>query len=299
MSNSTQKTVAIFGASGAQGAPVVQQALEVGYNVRAIARNAERVQSLHPEATAISADLADEDALISALTGVDAAFLHFPRPEGPEDNQNWATAFFTAAHKVGLPLLVFATGGPSGQRFPSSVIVDATTQGMESVLSSGIPAIVLQGAVYLENLQPTYFSPNLRSDGQLDYPPVPRDLKFQWTSHFDQAKIAVAAFERSDLAGRAFEIGTPGAVTGDELTTYLSEWIDLDVTFDPMTPADFGKRVGEAFNSEGAAFALADLYGSIEQLHGDEMIVDTASLEATFHIKLKSVAEHIRSWPKE
>ncbi len=297
MTNST-KTVAIFGATGAQGAPVVREALAKGHTVRAVARDAAKISKLHPEAEAFAADLADEAALVAALEGVDAAFLHFPQPSGPDDSQNWAAAFFGAAHKVQLPLLVFVTGGPSGDRFPSSVIVDATTQGMNAVLGSGIPSIVLQSAVYLENLQPDLFLPGLRPEGTLDYPPTPRDLKVQWTSHIDQATIAVAALSRPDLAGQAFEIGTPDALTGDDLATLMSGWVDRDVTFDPMTPEAFGKRVGDVFNSPGAAFALGDLYGSIAKLNGDAMAVDTASLEAIFDVKLTSVADHIKAWPK-
>ncbi len=294
----TAKTVAIFGATGAQGAPVVREALAKGHTVRAVARDPAKISALHPDADAVAADLADEEALITALDGVDAAFLHFPQPSGPDDSQNWAAAFFGAAHKAGLPLLVFVTGGPSGDRFPSSVIVDATTQGMNAVLDSGIPSIVLQSAIYLENLQPEAFLPGLRPDGTLDYPPTPRDLKVQWTSHLDQAKLAVAALSRPDLAGQAFEIGTPDALTGDELAEAMSGWVARDVTFDPMTPEAFGKRVGDAFNSPGAAFALGDLYGAIAKLNGDAMAVDTAAIETIFKVKLTSAADHIKAWPK-
>ncbi|WP_299742598.1 NmrA family NAD(P)-binding protein [uncultured Tateyamaria sp.] len=296
MTSSTTKTVAIFGATGAQGAPVVREALAKGHTVRAIARDAEKIKATHPDAIAVAADLADENAVAEALQGVDAAFLHFPMPSGPDDSQNWAAAFFGAAHKVGLPLLVFVTGGPSGDRFPSSVIVDATTQGMGAVLNSGIPSIVLQSAVYLENLQPEIFLPLLRSEGKLDYPPVGPNMKMQWTSQKDQATLAVAALSRPDLAGQSFEIGTPDALTGTELAGLIGNWVARDVTFAPMTPEEFGQRVGDALGSPGAAFALGDLYGAIAKLDGDTMAIDTKALEATFDVKLTSVADHIKSW---
>lgn len=222
----------------------------------------------------------------------------FPQPSGPDDSQNWAKAFFCAAHKMSLPLLVCFTGGPSGDRFPSSVIVDATTQGMNAVLKSGIPSIVLQSAIYLENLKPEVFLPGLRTEGRLDYPPTPRDLKVQWTSHLDQATLAVAALSRPDLAGKAFEIGTPNALTGDELATLISGWVNQAVTFDPMSPEAFGQRVGEAFNIPGAAFALGDLYGAISKLNGDAMAIDTRTLEEILNVQLTSVADHIKGWPK-
>ncbi len=299
MSYNNVKTVAVFGATGAQGSPVVAEALAQGHTVRAIARDAEKIRAKHPAAQAVAADLADESALSAAMYGVDAAFLHFPMPSGPDDSQDWATAFFSAAHKVKLPLLVFVTGGPSGSRFPSSAIVDATTQGMSSVLDSGIPSIVLQSAVYLENLKPEHFLPGIRTEGLLDYPPVSQNLKVQWTSHIDQARLAVAALSRPDLAGKAFEIGTPDALTGAELATHLSHWVGRSVRFDPMSPTDFGQRIGDALNSPGAAFALADLYGSIAKLQDNAMSVDTEALEKIFDVKLTSVADHIKNWSSE
>jgi uncharacterized protein YbjT (DUF2867 family) len=292
------KTIAIFGATGAQGIPVVKEALEKGHTVRAVARDAAKITSIHPDAIAVAADLSDEESVAKALDGVDAAFLHFPMPTGPDDHQKWAAAFFGAAHKVNLPLLVYVTSGPSGDRYPSSAIIDGTTQGMKAVLESGIPAVVLQPAVYLENLQPELFAPTLRSEGKLDYPPIPRTLKMQWTSHVDQAVLAVAALSRPDLAGQSFEIGTPQSLTGSELADLLNDWVGREVTFDPITPTEFGTRVGDALNNPGVAFALGDLYDAISKMDGDDMTIDTNALEETFDVKLSSVEEHIRNWPK-
>lgn len=292
------KTIAVFGSTGAQGAPVVVEALEQGMNVRAIATDAERVSQIHPDAHPVAAKLDDMDAITNALRGVDAAFLHLPMPIGPDDIQNWMAAFVAAAHEVKLPLLVYTTGGPTGDRFPPSTVVDSGTEGMKALLNCGIPTIVLQPAIYLENLLPPVFVPQLRGEGVLDYPPVAPDLKVQWTSHVDQARIAVAALGRPDLAGRHFEIGTPDALTGPDLAQLLGQWLERDVTFDPITPAEFGQRVGDAIGNPGAAFALMDLYGSIAQLQGSEMAVDTGAVENTFGVSLMSVADHIKRWSK-
>lgn len=109
-----KKTVAIFGATGAQGSPVVAEALAKGFTVRAVARDANKIVNMHPEAEAFVAMLDDADAIASAIDGVDAAFLHLPMPQGPDDAQNWLTTFITAAHKVSLPLMIYTTSGPTG-----------------------------------------------------------------------------------------------------------------------------------------------------------------------------------------
>jgi uncharacterized protein YbjT (DUF2867 family) len=293
-----QKTIAVFGATGAQGGPVVTEALAKGLTVRAVGRDADRIKEMHPNVEAFIAMLDDEDAIVAALTGVDAAFLHLPMPQNPEDPHTWLTAFITAAHKASLPLLVYTTSGPAGDRYASSVVIDGGTGGMHAVLNSGISAIVLQPAVYLENLLPEVFLPKLRTEGVLDYPPLPPATKVQWTSHIDQARIAVAALNRPDLAGNSYEIGSPDALTGAELAKLVAKWIDRPVEFAPLSPAEFGQRVGDAFNSPGTAFALGDLYGSLAKLNGAEMAVDTAVLEDTFGVKLTTVAEHLTNWSK-
>lgn len=292
------QTIAVFGSTGAQGAPVVSQALARDMAVRAVARDAGRAATMHPGATPVAATLGAPDTIARALDGVDAAFLHLPLPGGPDDLQNWTANFLEAARRTKLPLLVYTTGGPSGDRYPSSVVVDGGTAGMKAFLTSGIPTIVLQPAIYLENLLPAVFVPRLHSDGVLDYPPVSPDLKVQWTSHQDQARIAVAAMARPDLAGDHFEIGTPEALTGPELGELLAGWLRRDVRFDPVTPGEFGQRVGTATGNPGVSFALGDLYGSIAKLKGEEMTIDTESLESTFGVELTKVADHISSWPR-
>jgi uncharacterized protein YbjT (DUF2867 family) len=289
--------VAVFGATGAQGAPVVNQALKSGMTVRAVARDEDKIRSFHPEAEACSAALDDEEALVKVLSGVDAAFLHLPMPTSQDDTAKWMRAFFAAAHRVSLPLLVYSTSGSSGERYPASFIIDSSTAGMQAVLSSGIPAIVLQPSIYLENLQVGVFLPKLQDEGVLDYPPLSSSQKVTWTSHIDQARVAVAALTRPDLAGRAYEIGTPDAVTGAELASIIGRWIGKSVTYTPSSPEDFGQRVGDVFGSPATAFALTDLYGALSKMEDDALVVDTQAVEEVFGITLTPLSEHIQSWP--
>lgn len=290
------QTVAIFGATGAQGAPVVSEALNKGLNVRAVARDAAKVGALHPAANAISASFDNKDSLVAALDGVDAAFVHLPMPQSPEDPARWMQNFFEAAHQVKLPLLVYTTSASTGDRYPSSPLIDASTQGMQAVLNSGIPAIVLQPSIYLENLHIDPFLPHLKTQGVLDYPPVPESLKVSWTSHHDQARIAVAALTRPDLAGQSFEVATPGAVTGAQLADLLKGYAGQNVRFAPITPAEFGQRVADVLQSPATGFALTDLYSTLSSMAPDALTIDTDAIEALFGVTLTSIEDHLRSW---
>lgn len=292
------KSVTIFGATGAQGSPVVKEALAQGLTVRAVARDADKVARLHPDAHAVAATFDDVDALADALHGVDAAFAHLPTPVTPEDPARWLGNLITAAHRVSLPLMVYTTGGSSGARYASSVLIDGLTAQMHALQQSGIPTIVLQPTVYLENLQIDMMVPKLRSEGVLDYPPVRPEMKVTWTSHLDQAVIAVAALMRPDLAGNAYEIGTPGPLTGGELATYFSATMEKPVEFAPLSPQAFGERSAVAMENPALGFLITDLYEAIAKLTDDGMVIDTGRIEEIFNVKLTPVEQHIKNWAK-
>ncbi|KJY90289.1 hypothetical protein TW84_10620 [Vibrio neptunius] len=293
-----KKRVAVFGATGAQGNPVVEEALKQNWRVRAVVRSNQNTADLKSKADVelVNASLDDQDSLAAVLQDVDAAFLHLPTPRDASEPVTWLTNFIAAAHKVKLPHLVYTTSGPAGNRYPASVIIDGANSGVDAILSSGIPSVVLKPAIYLENLLPELFLPNLRKSGVLDYPPLPASLKVQWTSHYDQAQIAVSALSKPNLAGQAFEIGTHQALTGNELAVLVAKWIERPVEFTPVSPAEFGQRVGSAIGNDLASFALTDLYQAIASLDNDAMEVDTGALESIFDVQLGSVESHLASW---
>lgn len=83
---------------------------------------------------------------------------------------------------------------------------------------------------------------------------------------------------------------------GPELAETVGKWLGRDVTFDPITPEEFGQRVGDALNNPRVAFALGDLYGSISQLDHDAMVVDLSKVEDVFGVKLSTVTDHLAKW---
>jgi len=292
------KEVAVFGATGAQGAPVVEEALKAGLKVRAVARNTASVAARHPAAQPVAATFDEPEALVAALSGVDAAFVHLPAPTDPEAPQRWLGNLLAAAGKAALPLLVFTTSGSTGERYPASIMNQGSMAARDAVLSSGIPAIVLQPTIYLENLQIPGFMPELADKGVVDYPPLRPEQRVSWTSHRDQAIVAAAALQRPDLAGQAFEIATPGPLLGAELAEALSGWIDRPASFQPSTPEAFSAQVEEALQMPGMGFVLNDFYGGLVQMEAEAMVIDTAAVEATFGVELKTAKEHIATWAK-
>jgi NAD(P)H dehydrogenase (quinone) len=166
------------------------------------------------------------------------------------------------------------------------------------VLESGVPAIVLKPGLYLENLQVPFFVPNL-DQGVLDYPPMSKDQPISWTSHWDQALLAVAALSKPALVGNAYNIASSQPVTSAELAAILGEHRgDSKLQFRAITPPQFAERVGNALNNPSLNFLLADLYRSINQQTVANLIVDTDKLQTLFGVRLKSIRERIDAWSR-
>ena len=113
-------TVLVIGASRGIGLETVKQALEAGYHVKAFARSASSITIEHKALTKISGDALDDDALRSALDGVDAVIQTLGLKPGPEmmrrvDLFSRATsALLPAMKQTGVKRLITVTGFGAG-----------------------------------------------------------------------------------------------------------------------------------------------------------------------------------------
>jgi putative NADH-flavin reductase len=75
-------TIAILGGAGKAGKPLVQQALQAGYNVRLLLRHPAEFQLTHERLTIISGDARDPAALNNLLAGCQALLSTLGNPKG-------------------------------------------------------------------------------------------------------------------------------------------------------------------------------------------------------------------------
>jgi NAD(P)H dehydrogenase (quinone) len=286
----------VFSAASAQAFPVAQTAIDQGVPVKAVLRS-EQHSSLQGGHEIARADLNDAASLVGALAGARAAFFHLPIPNGPGESELHLKNFISAAQKTNLPLLIFSSSSFADDSFSPTPLIDANKYAVQQVLASGIPAIVLQPGLYLENLQVPFFVPNLTL-GVLDYPPMNADQPMSWTSHWDQALLAVAALNKPELIGKAYNIASVQPITPRELAALVGRQHGATpIRFEAIDPTQFAARVSQALNNPSLNFLLADLYRSINQQDAARLIVDTDRLQALFDVKLKSVKERIEAWP--
>ncbi|MBC7996378.1 MAG: NmrA family NAD(P)-binding protein [Leptolyngbya sp.] len=284
------KRVIVFGATGAQGGPVVAELLRQGVAVRAFTRNAAAARKVLNENVEIfEGNLNDAESLVKALTGVDCAFLHQPMVL-MADVAFSVKNFLEAAKAAGLPRIVYTTSGPGLELLKGVPSVDRGRLDAETFLQSSIPTVVLKPTIYLENLLIPFFIQAIKENGVLDYPPVSADRKISWTSLEDQAKIAVAAMTNEQAVGKVFDIATPEPLNGDELAERLTVCLGRTVKFAAQSPKALAAKFSSMVDSTEIGDAICALYEGINTLPADGFVVDTASIEKTFDISLSSTS---------
>lgn len=114
--------IAVFGGTGRTGVPVVQQALERGHEVRALARSAAKAAAVLPAGgtalTTVEGDLLDPAAVAEVVAGTDVVVqVAGPGRGSPSDLQQRAIAAVLAGMREhGVRRLVTLTG--AGVRIP-------------------------------------------------------------------------------------------------------------------------------------------------------------------------------------
>lgn len=210
---SDPRPIAVIGATGAQGGAVVDALIDRGIRPRAVTRDpaSRRARSLADRGVeVVGADLADEDALVEAFTGVRGVFaVTTPFEDGTDAEVEQGLHLIAAARRSSAPHLVFSSVASADQHsgvphFDSKVVIEA------ALADSGIPYTVVG---------PTYFFDNLL--GGLDQLragvfelPLPSNIALQQLSRRDLGRFVATIF--SD----------PGPVTGQR----------IDIASDALTP---------------------------------------------------------------
>lgn len=104
--------LAVFGATGRTGLPLVKQALEKGYEVVALVRNPAKMPVQHEKLTPIQGDAMNAADVDRTIRGTDAVLIVLGHSkDSPKDMQTVATRNIVAAmQKYGVKRLVSLTG---------------------------------------------------------------------------------------------------------------------------------------------------------------------------------------------
>lgn len=283
----------VFGATGTQGHPVVDAALEAGLEVRAASRRVDvAAERLSERVELVEADLLDPESIELAMQGMDAVFFYLPVLPHSREGARMVDHFLAAIRVSQIKKLVFSTSVCSTAAMPDSDFVVAMRGVSEAMLASGVATVVLRPTLYLANLVWPHLIHEIRQCGRLSYPPLSATRRLNWTATEDQATLVVAALH-ADVAGEIIDIASPMAVTGPELGQMLAGVYGREVHYAPQSVEDFAATLSHLAGSAEVGRAVAELYAGIEQIRGQGPLVDTDALERRFGVRLTPVNEWV------
>jgi uncharacterized protein YbjT (DUF2867 family) len=285
--------VLVFGATGTQGHPVVDAALEAGLIVRAASRDPDNAaKKLSSRVEVLRCDLDDAEDVAEAMQGIEGVFYHLPVLPQSREADAQVESLINAAKAAGVQRLVFSTSAWCGEDMPAIEFVSGLRRISDRLLASGVETVVLRPTLYLANLVWPHIIREIREYGRLSYPPLHHGRRLNWTSTEDQGTIAAACFN-ADVAGEIIDIASPEPVTGPELCQLLAGVYGREVHYAPQTVDEFADALTHLSGSAQVGRSVSALYAAIDQLPGDGPLIDTDALEARLGVRLTPVSEWV------
>lgn len=264
--------VLTYGAGGTQGAPVAHGLLAAGYRVRALVRDVEKNRALQEAgAEVVAGDLADPESVRRATEGVDRVFLMLPFTGGGNP-LDYAHNAISAAREAGVKLLVLNTSGQTPREPTGLPMLDYRIHLERELRDSGVPSIVLRPYAYMENLLGPWVLPRLQAEGVLAYP-TEAERPISWIAAQDLGRFAVAALGRPELAGQAFDLGGPQALTGPEMAQAFTRALGREIRYQAISPEEFGAIMGRIMGPAAEAGIVA-AYRASAAAPRDAMVVN-------------------------
>ncbi|OKI02486.1 NmrA family protein [Streptomyces sp. CB02923] len=213
-------TVAVTGATGAQGGATARALLTAGHHVRALTRRpgspaAEALRGLGADVR--HADFDDRASLGAALSGADALFAvttPFGTDTAAETRQGRALVDAAAAARLGHVVLTSAAHADRGTRIPhyeSKYLVE------QHLRTAGVPWTVIAPAAFMDNYASGWTLDGLREDTFAW--PMPAGRPLTLIPAADIGAFAALVLRRRDaFAGRRIDIAsdtcTPDHIAG-------------------------------------------------------------------------------------
>jgi uncharacterized protein YbjT (DUF2867 family) len=222
--------ITVIGATGQQGAAVVDALLERALPVRAVTRNpnGDKARALARRGVEVHcADLADVDLVRAAFDGAAAAFAMTTHDghDGPKREVAHGRVIAAAAADAGLPFLVYSSVG--GAERGSAVPHFESKHQIEQRLRQAVPVTFVRPTFFMETLRMM-----IRRDGDrvAVAMPLPGDVAVQLVSVRDIGRAAAAVLAKGDPAVAPVEIAGD-ELTGEQIAERVARRLGMPTTY--------------------------------------------------------------------
>jgi uncharacterized protein YbjT (DUF2867 family) len=277
--NVSKKTIAVVGATGAQGGGLVRAILadpSGGFAARALTRDvntgkAKELAKLGAEV--VSANVDDVASLRNAFKDAYGAFCvtFFWEHFSAEKEKAQARAMAQAAKDAGVKHVIWSTLEDTRKWLPITDTRMPTLQGKYNVphfdakgeanaffAEAGVPTTWLNTCFYWDNLIHFGSGPKKGPDGKLAFVLPMGDKKLPGIAAEDIGRCAYGIFKRPDLIGKT--VGIAGEhLTGAQMAAALSKALGQEVVHNAVSP--------DVYRSFG--FPGADEMGNMFQFKAD------------------------------
>ena len=247
-----RRTIAIVGATGAQGGGLARAILDDpdgGFAARAISRNtgSDRARALADAgAEVVQADIGDRDSMVRAFAGADAAFCvtNFWEHFSPDTEAAQARTMADAAKHAGVGHVIWSTLEDTRKwvpleddRMPTLMErfkvphFDSKGSVNHVFTDAGVPTTFLLTAFYWDNLIHFDMGPKRQEDGSLAFPLPMGDRPLPGIAAEDIGRCAYGIVKAGpELKGKT--IGIAGEhLTGAQMAAALTEALGEPVAY--------------------------------------------------------------------
>ncbi|KAK0386634.1 hypothetical protein NLU13_6469 [Sarocladium strictum] len=283
--------VAVFGASGVQGAAQVRALALAGHHPVAISRNPKDLEVNGQKIETAAADFSDSDAIKQALRDAEVVFLNLPSTSFQPAEPVIAGAKVIAKAIKATPsvkLTVFNTSMPVPEVKRGIKAQDDRVE-IRSILRDTyhLPVISIQPVVFLDNLLEGWAYPPIAERQTIVYCHKP-DLEVSWICHHDVGQLMIAAMSQPHLVGRNIPVGGPEIVTLEQLAEKLSRAWARPMQYENQTVDDFCDKISGAMRQR--AGLEADRV--VQQMHKAYTYYNEAA-DRPFRIEMGPVLEEL------
>jgi uncharacterized protein YbjT (DUF2867 family) len=155
---------------------------------------------------------------------------------------------------------------------------------------SGVPYIILQTPVYMENLLGPWTRPGVAARNELAYP-VPADSRMGWIASDDVGKLVAAAIDHPELASRKIAVSGVEHPTGPELAAAFSEGLGRPINYREMPLDEFAAVMDRVIGPGAGAGAKAGYQFQRDNAHLLPMTADMGPVLEMLPVKMTTLAE--------
>ena len=298
--------ILVYGATGDQGLPLIDELLKNGYKVRAASRNPNDFYAYNPgDVEAVKADLFDIESLRNISKDIDGIAMNLPFVFDKEIAKTWGENITRSGYDAGIKKIVFNTScyvAPDDNGLAAHDGRRAIEKAMEE---SGMEYVVIRSMVFMDNLTRFWSKPSITNNNTFAYPCSP-ELKISWVCLEDVAKFMVASLSSSSMKADKIYVGGPEILLGKEVAERFSRALGREIIFKSLEPQNFAGAMSklvtgsEVYEDQSIYGGMAAFYSWYNQQNPSPLAVDMNPLYKSLNLKPTYFEDWIKShnWDK-